>query len=307
MVRVRKVSLLSVELDEPMEMGPFGHAGAAVGGMLGAERIGAGLYEAQAGRWIWPYHYHHGVEEHLYVLAGKPVLRDVGGERTLRAGDLVAFPSGDVGAHTVAGPGRFVIFSTGEQIEPWLSVYPDSEKLSTPEGMLLLQPVVDYWYGEASAPEIPVQPRRAARSGVARPVVNLDAVNPETVDQGLRRASLMLMVGAERLAPTLVEVDPGEAAERYHYQYGRESWIVALSGSLTVRHTSGEDSLAPADVACFPEGPDGAHQLLNRSDSVARAMLISTQELPAHVFYPDSGEWLLRNGQSRADVLLPDA
>jgi hypothetical protein len=36
-------------------------------------------------------------------------------------------------------------------------------------------------------------------------------------------------------------------------------------------------------------------------------LLISTQELPSHLFYPDSGEWLLRNGQGRADVLLPGA
>jgi hypothetical protein len=95
------------------------------------------------------------VEEWLHVLAGTPVLRDSGGERTLRAGDLVAFPSGHVGAHTVAGPGRFVISSTGDHVEPWLSVYP-----------------------------------------------------------------LMPMSGAERLAPALIEVDPGEVAEPYHCECG---------------------------------------------------------------------------------------
>ncbi|MGZ4288195.1 MAG: cupin domain-containing protein [Solirubrobacteraceae bacterium] len=114
---MRKVNLLSVELDEQIQAGPFRHAGATLGPMLGAERIHGGLYQGEAGRWIWPNHYHHGVEEWLYVLARTPVLRDPGGERTLRAGDLVAFPSGHVGAHTVAGPGRFVIFSTGDHID----------------------------------------------------------------------------------------------------------------------------------------------------------------------------------------------
>jgi len=245
------------------------------------------------------------VEEWLYVLAGTPVLRDPGGERTLQAGDLVAFPSSRVGAHTVAGPGRFVIFSTGGHIKPSLSVYPDSEKISTPEGMLLLNPAVDYWYGEAGVPEGPAEPRRALASAPPRPVVNLDAVKPETAGHGLRRAALMPMSGAERLASTLVEVDPGQVAEPYHCEYGRETWIVALSGMTSVRHPGGEDSLAPGDVACFPEGPDGARQLLNRGDGVARALLISTQEMPSQVFYPDSGGWLLRNGRDRNDVLLP--
>ena len=35
------------------------------------------------------------------------------------------------------GPGRFVIFSTGHDAEPWMSVYPDSDKISGPGGILL--------------------------------------------------------------------------------------------------------------------------------------------------------------------------
>jgi uncharacterized cupin superfamily protein len=305
MVGVRRVNLLSVELDEPLDAGPFRHVGAALRPMLGAERIGAGLYQGEEGRWIWPYHYHYGVEEWLYVLAGTPVLRDPRDERTLQAGDLVAFPSGHVGAHTVAGPGRFVIFSTGNHIEPWLSVYPDSKKLSTPEGMLLLNPVVDYWYGEVGAPESPAESRRARASAPPQPVVNLDAVHTEPAGHGVRRAALMSMLGAERLAAALVEVDPGVAAEQYHCEYGRETWIVALSGMACVRHPRGEDWLAPGDVACFPQGPAGARQLVNHSDAVASALIISTQEIPSQVFYPDSGTWLLRNGRDENDVLLP--
>ena len=35
------------------------------------------------------------------------------------------------------GPGRFVILATGQHVEPWMSVYPDSGKVSGPEGILL--------------------------------------------------------------------------------------------------------------------------------------------------------------------------
>ena len=100
---------------------------------------------------IWPYHYHHGIEEWLYVIAGAPVLREPAGERTLAPGDLVCFPSGRLGAHTVKGPGRFVIFATGQHVEPYLSVYPDSDKVGGPEGILLRSSAVGYWHGEGTA------------------------------------------------------------------------------------------------------------------------------------------------------------
>src|SRR5579859_4490109 len=115
----------------------FRHAATAIGERLGARRIGAGVYAAEAGVPIWPYHYHHGIEEWLYVMEGAPVLRDPAGERTLAPGDLVRFPTGHLGAHTVKGPGRFVIVAAGQDAEPWMSVYPDSDKVSGPGGILL--------------------------------------------------------------------------------------------------------------------------------------------------------------------------
>jgi hypothetical protein len=78
---------------------------------LHAARIGAGLYEAREGIPIWPYHYHYPDGEWLYVLDVAPVLHDAGGWRVLNAGDVACFPPGHRGAHTLEGPGRFVLFS----------------------------------------------------------------------------------------------------------------------------------------------------------------------------------------------------
>ena len=90
---VTKVNILDVELVEPLDEAGFGHLGASVGPRLEARRICAGVYRAEAGSPIWPYHYHHGIEEWLYVIAGAPVLREPAGEH-LAPGDLVCFPSG---------------------------------------------------------------------------------------------------------------------------------------------------------------------------------------------------------------------
>ena len=147
---VKKVNIVSVELDRQLDEAGFRHVGTSVGRRLGAERIGASVYQAEAGVPIWPYHYHHGIEEWLYVIAGAPVLRDPAGERILVPADLVCFPSGHVGAHTLKGPGRLVIFDTGRGVQPHMSVYPDSDKVSGPEGILLRSSAVSYWHGEGT-------------------------------------------------------------------------------------------------------------------------------------------------------------
>lgn len=292
---VGRLNVLSVELDEPLDEAGFRHAATALGQRLGARLIGAGLYQAEPGLPIWPYHYHHGVEEWLYVIAGAPVLREPAGERTLTPGDLICFPSGQLGAHTVKGPGRFVIFATGHQVEPYMSVYPDSDKASGPEGILLRSSAVGYWHGEGTAgPMEPPEIRREPKRSPPQPVVNALAVGDD--------AKLGPLLGAERLDGTVVGLDPGAGAEPYHYVYGREEWLLVLAGAPTVRHRQGEDQLEPGDLICFPEGPAGAHQLLNRSESPVRALCLSTTGLPANVCYPDAGQWLMRNGPDEVVV-----
>ena len=62
---------------------------------LGAEQIGASLWEIEPGQSNMPYHAHHANEELLVVLAGAPTLRTAEGERDLRAGDAVLFRRGE--------------------------------------------------------------------------------------------------------------------------------------------------------------------------------------------------------------------
>jgi uncharacterized cupin superfamily protein len=301
-VSVKKVNIQSVELDEPLDEAGFRHVAASVGPRLGARRIGAGVYQAEAGSPIWPYHYHHGVEEWLYAIAGAPVLREPAGERTLTPGDLVCFPSGHLGAHTLKGPGRFVIFAAGHDVEPYMSVYPDSDKASGPEGILLRSSAVGYWHGEGTAgPSDSVEIVREPKRSPPQPTVNALAVGEN------RETKLGPLLGAERLDGAVVDVDPGDGSEPYHYVWGREEWLLVLAGTPTLRHPRGEDDLEAGDLVCLPEGPAGAHRLLNRGGSVVRALSVSTTGLPANVHYPDTGVWLLQNGLGQDDVVVSAA
>ena len=151
---MRRFNVLTDALEDSSERAGFRWRGVrGIGERLGAESIGASVYELAEGELSFPYHYHHGVEEWLYVLTGAPQLRTPEGRRTLAPGELVRFPSGPAGAHSVRGPGRIVMFSANRV--PSISVYPDSGKVGTrvgPEAADRLDfrraDAVDYWEGE---------------------------------------------------------------------------------------------------------------------------------------------------------------
>ncbi|MFC4357000.1 cupin domain-containing protein [Halobium salinum] len=129
----------------------------------GGDDLGCSLYELPAGGKSWPYHYHTGNEEALYVLTGEGFLRADDGEHRLRAGDYAALSAGESGAHCVVNDGevplRYLLLSTMR--EPDVSVYPDSGKIGifagsppgsdeprTVEGYYRREDTVDYWLDE---------------------------------------------------------------------------------------------------------------------------------------------------------------
>lgn len=150
-----RFNIVSGELETERDRPGFRIRTTRVGDRIGGDKIGATVYELDDGQRMCPYHFHYGVEEWAYVIDGTPTLRTPGGERTLRPGDLVCFPPGPAGAHSVAGPGRMMMLSANR--EPSISAYPDSDKLgSRPSGdpepdrlNFRRSDAVDYWQGEA--------------------------------------------------------------------------------------------------------------------------------------------------------------
>jgi uncharacterized cupin superfamily protein len=126
-----------------------------VGELLGAAAIGASLYDLEPGQSVSPYHYEHGNEEWLLVVAGHPTMRRPGGEEALQPWDVVCFADGPDGAHKVTNrtrePARVLMLSTKHK--PALFVYPDSGKIGVvPPGKLFrLADDVDYWHGEQAS------------------------------------------------------------------------------------------------------------------------------------------------------------
>ncbi|MFB6170003.1 MAG: cupin domain-containing protein [Haloarculaceae archaeon] len=131
-----------------------------LGEAAGSERLGCSLYELPAGSRSWPYHYHTANEEAIYVLAGSGQVRLAGESHPLGAGDYVALPADDSGAHRVVNDGddtlRYLAVST--MVEPDVTMYPDADRFgvfvgSPPggrdersfHGFYDVEDAVDYW------------------------------------------------------------------------------------------------------------------------------------------------------------------
>jgi len=118
------------------------------------------------------------------------------------------------------------------------------------------------------------------------------------------------LIGAERLGATIYALGPGQSNCPYHYEYPDEEWLLVLEGTLTVRTPEGEEEVAAGEAVCFPEGPDGAHKLTNRSDGPVRLLMLSTKNNPGVAVYPDSdkiGVWPVQGGGQDKIMVKPSS
>jgi len=97
-------------------------------------------------------------------------------------------------------------------------------------------------------------------------------------------------IGAGQLGGSVYELDPGESVCPYHYEHPDEEWLLVLTGRPTLRDPDGEHELEEGDLVCFPEGPDGAHKVTNRSAGTVRILMLSTRSTTSVAVYPDSGK-----------------
>jgi uncharacterized cupin superfamily protein len=94
-------------------------------------QLGASLYELGPGNSV-VYHFHHGSEELLVVLKGRPTLRTPEGERQLAEGEVVHFPLGPDGTHGLRNDSenevRYLV--AGIRVSPEVVEYPDIDKIT---------------------------------------------------------------------------------------------------------------------------------------------------------------------------------
>jgi uncharacterized cupin superfamily protein len=110
------------------------------GGGVGARRLvrasagslGGSLWEFQPGASQFVYHFHHGTEELLIVLRGRPTVRMHDGERELAEGDVLPFPRGPEGGHQIRNDGDSTarVLIVAAHADPDVAEYPETGKIA---------------------------------------------------------------------------------------------------------------------------------------------------------------------------------
>jgi len=140
------------------------------------------------------------------------------------------------------------------------------------------------------------------RVNIANPEFTYDAEDPDGFRSGMARFGKDL--GAEQTGTTLYELPPGQALCPYHYEYGEEEWVLVLEGRPTLRTPEKTGPLEPFDLAFFPKGPAGAHQLRNDTDAPVRVLMWSNVLHPTVTAYPDSGKVGVWTGDEAEDLMV---
>jgi uncharacterized cupin superfamily protein len=139
-----------------------GSAIADIGKRIGARQLGCNLTVVPPGKAAFPAHNHHGMEEMFLILEGEGELR-VGAQRwPVRAGDVIACPTGGPEtAHQLRNTSTdrlLKYFAVSTLVYPDLVEYPDSGKIGavmySPDGREVrlrnrAEDNLDYWDGEA--------------------------------------------------------------------------------------------------------------------------------------------------------------
>ena len=110
-------------------------------------------------------------------------------------------------------------------------------------------------------------------------------------------------VGSTATLMFVYDLAPGQGSSPYHYEY-EEEWLLVVDGTLVLRAPDGEHNLERGDIVCFPAGPAGAHQLINRSESPARTLMFSSSRAPAVSVYPDSDKIGVWPGDEENDLVF---
>jgi uncharacterized cupin superfamily protein len=130
----------------------------------------------------------------------------------------------------------------------------------------------------------------------------MERINIVSAENLAGRIDVGRAVGSTETLMFIYDIAPGRASSPYHYEYDEE-WLLVVEGTVVLRAPDGEHTLERGDLVRFPPGPDGAHRVMNRSDSPARTLLFSSKRGLAVSVYPDSDKIGVFPGEE-ADELI---
>ena len=74
-----------------------------------------------------------------------------------------------------------------------------------------------------------------------------------------------------------VTLDPGALSSLRHWHLNEDEFVMVTEGECTLVQDAGETVMHPGDCAAFPAGNPDGHHFINRTDTVARFLVVGTR------------------------------
>lgn len=93
--------------------------------------------------------------------------------------------------------------------------------------------------------------------------------------------------GLTQFGANLVILEPGAKSSLRHWHKVEDEFVMVTEGECTLIQDEGETVMRPGDCAAFPAGDTNGHHFINRTDRVAKFLVVGTRSRHEVATYSD--------------------
>jgi uncharacterized cupin superfamily protein len=83
--------------------------------------------------------------------------------------------------------------------------------------------------------------------------------------------------GLTQFGANLIILEPGALSSLRHWHRSEDEFVMVTEGECTLIQDEGETVMRPGDCAAFPAGDTNGHHFVNRTDRVAKFLVVGTR------------------------------
>lgn len=83
--------------------------------------------------------------------------------------------------------------------------------------------------------------------------------------------------GLTQFGANLVSLEPGALSSLRHWHQHEDEFVMVTEGECTLVDDQGEHAMRPGDCAAFPANDGNGHHFVNRTDRVAKFLVVGTK------------------------------
>lgn len=120
--------------------------------------------------------------------------------------------------------------------------------------------------------------------------VKTGSIYPEPYASMMKgRSSLRLgdAGGLTQFGVNLVSLEPGALSSLRHWHMAEDEFVMVTEGECVMVQDEGETVMRPGDCAAFPAGSPNGHHFINRTDKVAKFLVIGSKAKREVATYSD--------------------